>query len=182
MRRKFILFGLLFISTLTCISQTVTLEEMLNRLSCESFECFNDFAVAKNFKYTDNSGTTEDTEAYSFESAKEFTASSNKAVVMNNLFQCTLNQTTKVRSVCFYTFVEGQYLELLRQMKELEFVSDGKKEVANNISEICLSREAETYISQKYPGRTLNVFIFHYQDAAGKYEAYSVALFNGVKK
>ncbi|MFN8306989.1 MAG: hypothetical protein U0T79_09460 [Ferruginibacter sp.] len=115
--------GLLFFSSLA-LSQTITGKEMINKVNCSDYSCFNEFITQKGFSEKKIDPQREEIKFYyCYRSDSTFAATSNSKVTgkRNDVFFS--NHSGDLFRFSFRTVVKAQYQNLLGELTDLKFKS-----------------------------------------------------------
>lgn len=142
---RFIVFttGLFFLS-LTAFSQGVTLQEMINKVECPDYNCFNDFIIKKGFyeKKVDPVGGMVKFQ-YLYRSDSTYTATSNPKVMARHN-DVTFSCIDGLPRVAILTVVNMQYQNLMDELSSFNFKTTKTTDIGNGSIEV-------EYKSNSYP-------------------------------
>lgn len=123
--------------------QTISIKDMINKTTCKSYSCFNDWIITKGFSYTSvkNIGIGGGKQ-YIYSSDETFTITSNKSLVTTNI--ASIDFYLDGTGVSFGTAVKNHYLKLFSELKFLKFIARQTEDEENGTI-------AVTYTSSQYP-------------------------------
>lgn len=151
--------------TTTAISQTVTMQELLDKSKCKEYSCFNDFIATKGFSYFKSDEESRG-KWYLYLSDEKFPTSSNSDVSISNSSIITFNTDGSTTSG-FRTAIIERYTSMLSQLKSLGFIAISTTDIDNGV--------IVSYQSKSQPNVTVSVQTDKIGDSA-KWTSYDISV------
>ena len=141
MTKAILTLALILMTVFNASSQTVTIQELLDKSKCKDFTCYNDFIIQKGFSYF-KSDTETGGKWYLYLSDKKSPTSSTPSVSTSNTSIITFNSDGST-TAGFRTAIIEQYRSIMTQIKTLGFTAASTKNIDNGV--------VVKYTSVKYP-------------------------------
>ncbi len=143
MKKWIVISALLICAASPAISQVLSADEMLEKLNCTDFQCFNGFIVSKGFTY--NSSQKDKMWSWYLFETDNFVNQATETTRTKNIAGIGFVDSSST-FVSFATANKAYYLELLKQFKAKGFVYE-KADNSNGV--------VEQYKSQTDPNISL---------------------------
>ncbi|WP_337043097.1 hypothetical protein [Emticicia sp. 17c] len=148
MKKNMIVFFLCLLISNSLFCQTLAIKDLIKKMTCEKFECFNDFVINKGFSFSKserfslskkNSGIY-----YSYISDSNFTATKNKGVTTRNTVTIYFLDDGTTR-ISFSTSVSKYYQTFLNEIKSLNYLSTGSAPMTDGVIVTYSSKTIKDY-------------------------------------
>ncbi|MBL0047105.1 MAG: hypothetical protein IPP32_03300 [Bacteroidetes bacterium] len=138
MKKILIMFVLL--STVS-VAQTVSLNDLIEKSKCKTFDCFSDLVTKKGFSFYEKKDTLK-FKYCTFLSSKSFAIPTDKTANYKNVAMISINTDGSV-ATGFRTAVSAHYLDFMNQLKKAGFTERANKTVATG--------KIVSYLAEGYP-------------------------------